>query len=273
VNPIGIMQGRLVPPVDGRIQAFPADRWRDEFPRAQAAGFTAIEWIYESYGRERNPLCTDEGIAELRSLSAAHGVAVRSVCADYFMEQPLVRAAAASLAERMEHLRWLLERCRAAGMRRVVLPFVDASDVRTQEEEDALVDVLAGAEQHAEAAGLELHLEMSFPPARFAVFLRRLPARIRVNYDSGNSASLGYDAREEFAAYGARVGSVHVKDRKLRGATVPLGTGDADLPAVFEELRRIGYAGDIVLQVARSEPGNEVDWAVRNRSYVERYLG
>ena len=28
---IGIMQGRLVPPVKGRIQAFPSERWRDEF--------------------------------------------------------------------------------------------------------------------------------------------------------------------------------------------------------------------------------------------------
>ena len=36
---------------------------------------------------------------------------------------------------------------------------------------------------------------------------------IKVNYDSGNSASLGYDPTDEFAAYGERVGSVHIKDR------------------------------------------------------------
>ena len=28
---IGIMQGRLVPPVDGRIQAFPEENWKEEF--------------------------------------------------------------------------------------------------------------------------------------------------------------------------------------------------------------------------------------------------
>ena len=30
---ISIMQGRLVPPIDGRIQTFPRERWRDEFAR------------------------------------------------------------------------------------------------------------------------------------------------------------------------------------------------------------------------------------------------
>ena len=36
---------------------------------------------------------------------------------------------------------------------------------------------------------------------------------IKVNYDSGNSASLGYSVTEEFAAYGNRIGSIHIKDR------------------------------------------------------------
>ena len=115
---IGIMQGRLTAPVDGRIQAFPADRWRDEFPRAEEAGLSCIEWIYETYGRDRNPLCTDEGIVELRALAGRHRVAVRSVCADYFMEHTLVRASGADLAARIEHLGWLITQCRAAGIDR-----------------------------------------------------------------------------------------------------------------------------------------------------------
>ena len=48
---------------------------------------------------------------------------------------------------------------------------------------------------------------------------------MRVNYDSGNSASLGYRPRDEFAAYGSRVGSVHLKDRRLGAGTAPLGRG------------------------------------------------
>jgi L-ribulose-5-phosphate 3-epimerase len=94
---------------------------------------------------------------------------------------------------------------------------------------------------------------------------------IKVNYDSGNSASLGFVPGEEFAAYGHRIGSVHIKDRVRGGGTLPLGTGDADLPAVFAALKKIDYQGDITLQVARSEPGQEVAWARLNREFVAHY--
>jgi L-ribulose-5-phosphate 3-epimerase len=96
---------------------------------------------------------------------------------------------------------------------------------------------------------------------------------VRVNYDSGNSASLGYDVGRELAAYGTRIGSVHVKDRIRGGSTVPLGSGDADLTALFEGLAGLRYQGDYVLQVARGEDGNEVQWARQNRELLVQQLG
>ncbi len=95
---------------------------------------------------------------------------------------------------------------------------------------------------------------------------------VKVNYDSGNSASLGYRPDDEFAAYGARVGSVHIKDRVRAAATVPLGTGDADFDALFDACE-IGYDGDFVLQVARGSAGDEVAWARANREFVRRATG
>jgi sugar phosphate isomerase/epimerase len=37
---------------------------------------------------------------------------------------------------------------------------------------------------------------------------------------------------EEFAAYGERVGSFHIKDRVRGGKTVPLGQGDTDFASL-----------------------------------------
>ena len=37
-TPLGVMQGRVVPPDQGRFQSFPRSRWRDEFPRAAQGG-------------------------------------------------------------------------------------------------------------------------------------------------------------------------------------------------------------------------------------------
>jgi len=53
------MQGRLVPPEAQRFQSFPRERWREEFAVAAAAGLDTIEWIYDAYGEDLNPIGTD----------------------------------------------------------------------------------------------------------------------------------------------------------------------------------------------------------------------
>jgi hexulose-6-phosphate isomerase len=266
---IGIMQGRLVPPTENRIQCFPRERWTDEFELAAQAGLDCIEWIYDLYGADVNPLATDSGLEKLRDLSLQHKVKILSICADYFMDKPLVRASQAELEDRLHTFHWLLERGRLIGINRMVIPFVDASSIDTQAEFDGVVMLLKRLLEPAGNTGIEIHLETSLTPARFAELLNRLTdPLLKVNYDSGNSSSLGYAPREEFAAYGERVGSVHIKDRLLGASTVPLGTGDADFPALIEGLKKVAYKGDFILQVARGASGDEVAWARQNREFV-----
>ena len=267
------MQGRLVPPTGNQIQSFPRENWSDEFPRASEAGLSFIEWIYDVHGADVNPLATAAGIELMRKLSTEHKVAVSSVCADYFIDQPLVRAEPSQRQERSEKLKWLLHQAARLPVPHVVLPFVDASSIRTEEEKTELLSILRAVLPTAEETNMELHLEMSLPPQAFAELLERIPHRlVRANYDSGNSASLGYKIADEFAAYGERIGSVHIKDRVRDGGTVPLGSGDADLPELVRLLRERSYAGNLVLQVARGETGKEVEWARQNKAYVERLL-
>lgn len=267
---LGIMQGRLVPPVEGRIQCFPRDTWGDEFALAAQAGLSAIEWIYDVYGADANPLASDAGLQRIRTLSLQHGIEVHSVCADYFIDKPLVRGGEAELAERNATLTWLLRRCKLLSIRRIVLPFVDASSIDTQNDLKRVVAVLSAVLPLAEEAKVELHLETSLAPDEFAALLSELPhPLVRVNYDSGNSASLGFHPRDEFQAYGPRVGSVHIKDRVRGGSTVPLGSGDVDFEALGQALQEHDFHGDFILQAARGRPGDEVAWARQNRLFVE----
>ena len=89
-NEIGIMQGRLSPRIDGKIQAYPASTWQKEFEIAQEIGYAAIEWIVEK-PVATNALMTDSGKAEIKKVIASTGVRIDYVCADIFMQQPLVR--------------------------------------------------------------------------------------------------------------------------------------------------------------------------------------
>jgi L-ribulose-5-phosphate 3-epimerase len=268
---IGIMEGRLFPPEAGRFQSFPRAHWADEYPLAAQAGLDSIEWIYDVYGADVNPLATDAGINQMKLLSKQHGVQVLSLCADYFMDKPLVRANPVELTERLTTLKWLMERCKLLGMNRIVIPFVDASRIDTDKEFEGVCAILTGLIPIAADTGIEIHLESSLPPNRFAELLARLQdPKIKVNYDSGNSSSLGFKVQDEFSAYGKKIGSVHIKDRLFGGSTVPIGKGDVDFSALASGLKSIGYSGDFILQVARENPGNEVIWARQNRDFIQK---
>lgn len=270
--PIGIMQGRLVPKEEGRFQSFPASRWRDEFPNARDAGIACIEWIYEEPHEAENPLRTDAGIAELKKLSAETGVAVRSICADYYMTKCLVTAEAKGNSEAVAHLEWLIEQAGKLGITYIVLPFVDSSSLKTPAERAALPAILAGALAKAKANGVELHLETDLPPADFAALLGNANhSHLKCNYDIGNSASLDFNQDEELRMLGPWLGSVHVKDRVKGGSTVPLGTGNADFSACFRRIKEAGFDRWFILQAARGVEGDEVAWTRQNRTFVEEW--
>jgi hexulose-6-phosphate isomerase len=170
----------------------------------------------------------------------------------------------------------MLRRAKRIEARRLVLPFVDASSIRTEEEENSVLHILERALPVAEDLGVEMHLEADLDPDRFRRFLARIPhPMIKVNYDTGNSSGLGYVASEEFASYGDRIGSIHIKDRRRNPdgsvATMPLGEGSADFDDVFASIRSIHYSGGLTLQVARGEPGDELNWMKKQIAFVRRY--
>jgi L-ribulose-5-phosphate 3-epimerase len=271
VTGVGIMQGRLTPPAGERIQEFPVATWEQEFPAAASAGFAAIEWIYDTASEGANPIETDAGIARLGELAERHRVRVQSLCADWFMERPLVSGDDGGRRGWLERLEWLLGRCPPSGIRHIVLPFVDDAAIGSEADTQLVARALREGAAWARRHDVELHVESSLPPHELRALIEAVDApEVRINYDTGNSASLGYDTTEELAVYGDLIGSVHVKDRLRGGGTVPLGEGDADIPRTFAALRTRGYAGNLILQVARGRRGDESGWAAHNRELVER---
>jgi hexulose-6-phosphate isomerase len=267
------MQGRLVPPEDGRFQSFPRAGWQQEIEAAPRVPLRGIEWIYDLYGEGANPIETPQGRQQLRDMLARHGVKVVSICSDYFMHCPLAHDDPAVRAQRQARLEWLLSVCPEMGIQRVVLPFVDASRIANSQAATTVLSILHAVLPMADCHAVDLHLETDMAPAAFREFLQEIRhPRVLVNYDSGNSSSLGYTPAEEFAAYGDRIGSFHIKDRVLGGKTVPLGQDDADFVSLLAGLLDIGYQGDFVLQVARGEPGDELAWLARMHARACRWL-
>lgn len=256
-----VMQGRLSPMEDDRFQSFPSTFWQDEITLASKVPLRGIEWIFDLYGIGANPLETAEGRIELLGRLDMAGINVVSICADYFMDCPLVRIDVDLLEQRLDKLRWLISICPEMGVGRIVLPFVDASRITGRKDAENVLSALHNVLPYAAATAVELHLETDMNPGDFRSFLGEIPhPLVKVNYDSGNSSALGYLPTQEFAAYGERIGSFHIKDRLLGGGTKPLGMGNADFVSLRRSLIDIDYRGDFVLQVARACHGDELSW-------------
>jgi hexulose-6-phosphate isomerase len=250
---IGIMQGRLSPRIDGKIQAYPAKTWQKEFEIAKEIGYSAIEWIVEK-PLEINALMSKSGMQEIKEIILKTGVRVDYVCADFFMQQPLVRMSEKIKEENKKILEQILINSKEIGAIGVEIPFVDASSIKTESEIDELISVTEDAFKLAGEIGINVSLETDLNAKEFKKLLEKVNLdHVKANYDIGNSASLGYEPLEELENYGQRILNVHVKDRKLGSTTVPLGTGNADIRCVFEKLDEIGYTGGITMQAARGE--------------------
>jgi L-ribulose-5-phosphate 3-epimerase len=271
---IGFMQGRLSPLIDGKIQAFPWPYWEAEFALAASIGLGAMEWTLDQDRILENPLMTEAGRLAIRRLSAEHGVQIPSLTGDCFMQAPFWKASGPRRAELVGVFEQVLQACAQVGIRVVVVPLVDNGALSNASEQQTLIGVLGDFVPMLQRLQMVIAFESDFAPRQQAEFIARLPGeRFGINFDMGNSASLGWDPVEEIGLLAPRIANVHVKDRVVGGTTVPLGQGAAQLPKVFSLLRDAGYQGNLILQTARAADGQHVQTIARYAEYVKQQMG
>ena len=241
---IGVMQGRLLPKYKGRYQAHPVGYWQEEFPIAKQLGLDCIEFIFDYEECDKNPLIHEKGADEILKMSSLSGVVVKTICADYFMEAPLHSMEDWVADQSYAMLSRLLQVGQQLGITDIVLPCVDQSALDDAASIARLAFQLNRISDLLEKTGINLSLETNLEPDIFVQLLENCDSsRITINYDTGNSASLGYDPRLELSAYGNRVSDVHIKDREKGGGSVQLGSGATNFDSVFSELKRLSYCG------------------------------
>lgn len=267
------MQGRLSLPSNGKIQSFPKSTWKEEFYKAKEADLSNIEWIFEADEGEKNPITFELGIKEINEVIKETKIVVYSVCADYFLDIPYLTADDQLKKELSEKLTWLILQTKKIGAKYIDLPFVDASKIDSQDQFVEILAFIKPAITIAAKHNIIISLETSLNPEDFKKLLLLINHNnVKANYDTGNSSGIGYNCTEELFAYGNYIKTLHIKDRLLNNGTKPLGTGSADFKSFFKEFNKLRFTGPIIMQAAREEEGKEMETAIKNRIFVEKYL-
>jgi L-ribulose-5-phosphate 3-epimerase len=272
MHQIGIIQGRLTPVKDGKIQSFPSDNWQNEFIAAEKIGFTLIEWILDKDSMGHNPILTSEGRAQIQALSKQTGVEVKSICCDNFMELPLSAKDKSIRVESQRVLCDLINHAGQVGIDLIELPLMGEATLEKRSNYYYMVDFFHGIKDRLQQKNMKLLLEVSIAPKEIVMLLEQIGMNeIQINYDTGNSAYWSFDTTEEMQCYGNEIGNVHIKDCTPDDYSVDLGKGNVDFDLTFGWLQKLNYQGDFILQAVRGE--DDIAIAEIFFNFTKKYIG
>ena len=260
-NRIGFMQGRLSEPIDNKIQSFPIYTWQQEFKWANKINIKNMEWTIDYQDILKNPLMEINGTEKINFLKKENGLNIPSITCDCFMQQPFWKIPNIHQNRKIINLFYkLVQACKIIDCKIIVLPLVDNGRLETSSQEQYLIDFFNNNIKFLKTNNVQIAFEIDYEPKRVSIFLEKLNSKyFGINYDTGNSASLGFNPEKEFLEYGDRIFNVHIKDRKFKGNTVPLGEGDANIPLVLSLLKRYKYCGNFIFQTARTSKGKHIN--------------
>ena len=87
-NKIGVMQGRLTPMIDNKIQSFPKKNWAKEFRLAKKLNLKYIEWTLDYKDIFLNPIFVKSEIKKISFLKKKYSIKIISLTGDCFMQKP-----------------------------------------------------------------------------------------------------------------------------------------------------------------------------------------
>jgi len=266
----GVMQGRLSKIIENKIQAFPEKYWKEEFSKANKLGLKSIEWTLDYKNLKNNPILTKNGQLKIKKLSKKYSIKINSLTGDCFMQKPFWKIK--NNKELIQDLKKIIDGCKILGIRFIVIPLVDKGSINNYKDKNNLRKICNKIKKYLHNSKIKLIFESDFSPKKLKDFIKKFDRNFfGINYDVGNSAGLNYDIDNEFKSYGKYIFNVHIKDRVKNGKTIRLGKGNANFSKLFNNLRKMRYKGNLILQTARSKNNQHMNEIKINLKYLEQF--
>jgi len=269
INKLGVMQGRLVPPEEKKIQSFPHKNWTKEFYKAKKLNIRYIEWTIDSKNFYKNPLFSDSKLLKINYLKKKFNIEIKTATADFFMQKPFWKSNYSK--NLLNDLNNFIFRCARVNIKYIVIPLVDNSSLNRISNKKKIINTLKGFENILIRNKMKFLFELDLSPSLARKFIKNFSKRaFGINYDTGNSASYGYAVKDEFSSYAKYIENIHIKDRKLNGFSVPLGQGDVNFSEFFKILKKYKYDNLLILQTARSNKNRDFNEIKRNLTFLKK---
>ena len=260
---IAFMQGRLTKSIDNKLQFFPWKNWIQELKIASENNFSLIEWTIDSHKIDKNPFFCNKKLVS--NLLKENTLQISAVTCDYIMENPFYLKKNNHI-DSFEYLKRTIESCIFFDIKYLVFPVVDNGSLKNKPKDIIYNYMQKITDKYS--SNVSILFEVDLNPNDVYNFIKPMNTNIfGINYDTGNSASLGFDFEEE-KNYFDYVKNIHIKDRILYSGSVQLGKGDFDFKKFINFLSSYNYTGSFTLQTAREPFDNELQNLIENRNFL-----
>ncbi len=233
---------------------------------AKSYGLDCVE-LRSAY--EKGPFdYTEEDILAIKAISDRYGIPVTAISSPMFK----CEYSEENIKLHTEKFKTLLGFAKILGAKKIrCFDFLKNESVSREMIRDAYTEAYAAAE----ADGVTILIESE--PTTNSCCCADIAELVQVVnrpyfkalYDPGNNiyATDEIPYPDGYLAIADQLGHVHIKDAKrVGGETVAtaVGEGEVDYPALFAELKRIGYDGDIMLETHYRPAGAIDDATLKN---------
>jgi L-ribulose-5-phosphate 3-epimerase len=245
---LGIMQGRLSAPVNGRMQEFPED-WEREFVILKDLGLNHIEWLITKNSWLSNPI--------MKNIKHVEKFPISFICLDTLVDKRI-----SNLDFLSEKLGMLCEKVSDTSMKNLTIPLLEESNMEDDKKREKFCRLIKKYGMRFPTINFSFEAELQKEKLLEIV---SLCDNFFVTYDTGNMTSYGVDHLEYIDFFKHKINNIHLKDRTVDAATVNPLTGDTDFDLIFNSLEKIGYNGVMTMQTARSMTGEEIETTTKHR--------
>lgn len=235
---IGIIQGRLLPPVNNHIQEFPFNNWKEEFSILKNINLSHIEWIITKNSYENNPLF-------LKNLS---NYPISSICCDHLIDDSIQ-----NLSFLKENLFDVCEFCIKNNINNISIPLLENSNMDNNNKRSEFISSILKVKEKFD---LNFIFETELTPEK-TLEIADSHKDFYITYDTGNINSYLGEHEKYIKTLKHKIINVHLKDRTYDAKTVLPFTGDTNFQQIFKFLKEIDYNSLYTMQIARGKTGEE----------------
>lgn len=247
---IGIIQGRLLPPVEGLIQEFPITNWENEFEILEKLDLNHIEFIITK--KSFNYFLNLDLIKYTKYISG--------LCCDNLIDNRISEIDFLNL-----NLMPICETAKKFKIKNINIPLLEESSI-TDENKNKLFENLLTFSKLYPDLNFNFEIESEY---YISLELLNLSDNFYFIYDTGNLNFIGVDHYEYINKVFNKISNVHLKDRNKTGSYPP-GEGGVDFLLILKTLSKLCYKNIYTLQTCRRTTGSELETINSDLEYFNK---